>query len=1463
MATVFDDLPATAPQPQSAFANLPAQAPAQASAFAHLPPVDISSRVLPIIPDDSHFDSRSPNYDGPQLISGPNPGLLSKAYTAVREKLSPLLGPTDDQRAQQASDAQFLKKTLGVDDLPEPDATKTTGLIPAAFSAKTPWSLSDDTKPTDLGKLQLISNLLIPGSGGAMAARFPTLAAAGVNSGARLINTLTSPGSLLTLGLGGELGAVAKGGQEAASLAQGVKAAVEGGFTVDQARQLVQTAPDALKSVGDLATGKGDAQKNIENILDATVSAGLTGLAGHALVSDALGARSAARGAAQDGLDQSHADQLKNQGFNPDGTLIQNEATPPIQVNGKTLAPATFIGNEADPQGNLYPKFNVTSEAPGLEGRAGSTVSRDTLEKAGYHVPDTPLTAPGVRTEVPLADLLSDQSSAPSEPPVATSTDLLSRAKRSDLLSSSEADREQALRQSPLGGLALAADLREGRTAIPEDVRARDFALARDEENRAATAQSLKDALTSNQIGQGENITLAPGSTEEPPQNNILASLKLNSDLTEPEQFRQYLQSRAGTPPADSPLAGLQLKPLPDDAQFTVQSYTDRAGQPKRSVQLDIPNPNATGIADRTLPINSPEAALKAGYQIPDISKLPEGQSTVSDLRDLKLLPDAETTNPKTDATQKGPSAQSDLQEHPGANQTRLPAEAGRSDSTEQSGQGKAKAPVEEPEFSSGQSTITDIRGPGASEALDRINRLNARIEDVNTDIGTLRQKNNYTPTNRWSPEDAAEHDRLQGVVKEMEKARNGVADRFEKAKASLRDPRATTGDAAADEGLKEAAEEKPVPEIDKTQSQGSNPPDYKAPGIVADFLAPISTEIRRISPEAAGRLQRYETRIRVEPQPYLKRLGGFFKATDNLLSTHEKEAMGNALINGRFDEVENAIKAHAAADPVGSKAALDSFTDARAVFKELHEKAVKAGVDVNELHQFWPREVVREKFSDYLKYLGADEKGVIRDRIKEREKELGRDLNNEEKVDIANAAIKGELKAGVTAKPGIFKERKIADVTKEMEPFYEDYKKSAVDYVNRVISNVEKRSLFGKHPDTIDSSIGAIITKLSDQGKITGQMEDALNKYISDRFGVGEQSGNKSLQRFKDLNFSAILANPVSATTQFINFAQSAMLNGPLNSLAAVFAKREITMSDFGAHNIAAELNSRSGMAAFMNKAFDISGFSKVDTIGKNNILNAALRDMRSSVADTSSAKFKRFQERYEPVYGSQFPQFVNDLKSGNVTENVKMAVFARVCDVHPVTLSEMPLKYLQNPNGRIFYQMRTFQIKQLDLFRREVFQEIKAGNVARGVGNMARFGLFLTMAGATTDLVKDLMQGREINPPDYVLANILKLGGFGRYQLYNAYREGLGRAAADMMAPSLGAALNPIDDLIHLDTVADNPLSARTIRDLPFFGPFVYGWLGQGQEDGKTKIIGDKNFGKASPGLRSTELGSHVRRN
>ena len=57
-------------------------------------------------------------------------------------------------------------------------------------------------------------------------------------------------------------------------------------------------------------------------------------------------------------------------------------------------------------------------------------------------------------------------------------------------------------------------------------------------------------------------------------------------------------------------------------------------------------------------------------------------------------------------------------------------------------------------------------------------------------------------------------------------------------------------------------------------------------------------------------------------------------------------------------------------------------------------------------------------------------------------------------------------------------------------------------------------------------------------------------------------------------------------------------------------------------------------------------------------------------------------------------------------------MLLYSRLLDFQPVALSEMPEYYLKAGNGRVFYMLKTYTLKQMDVFRKEVWHTMKNGD-------------------------------------------------------------------------------------------------------------------------------------------------------
>ena len=103
-----------------------------------------------------------------------------------------------------------------------------------------------------------------------------------------------------------------------------------------------------------------------------------------------------------------------------------------------------------------------------------------------------------------------------------------------------------------------------------------------------------------------------------------------------------------------------------------------------------------------------------------------------------------------------------------------------------------------------------------------------------------------------------------------------------------------------------------------------------------------------------------------------------------------------------------------------------------------------------------------------------------------------------------------------------------------------------------------------------------------------------------------------------------------------------------------------------------------------------------------------------------------------------------------------------------------------------------------------------------------------FLMLSGASADYIKDFLLGRDPEPEEYLVNNIFKMFGIGKWVMYQARREGLMSALSRMILPPFKL----MDDL-YKDVVNMRELPEwDTWSNLPVFGKFYYWWFGRGSQ-------------------------------
>ena len=235
------------------------------------------------------------------------------------------------------------------------------------------------------------------------------------------------------------------------------------------------------------------------------------------------------------------------------------------------------------------------------------------------------------------------------------------------------------------------------------------------------------------------------------------------------------------------------------------------------------------------------------------------------------------------------------------------------------------------------------------------------------------------------------------------------------------------------------------------------------------------------------------------------------------------------------------------------------------------------------------------------------------------------------------------------------------------------------------------------------------------------------------------------------------------------------------------------------------------------------------MDKLGKESFING----IYSKYEGLAKSNDSNFIDMLNSVFGEEADQVLTDLKTGVISENVKYLLFNELAGIQPITLSEMPELYVTGGNSRVYYALKTFTIKRFDYLRTHAIEQIQADPV-KGISNLSRMVLFLMLAGASTDWIKDFLLGRKTPPEDYLVNNMFKVFGLQKWVIYQARREGLMAAFSRQILPPFKL----IDDIykdVMATTMNEDPRAIKdfdTWSNVPLVGKLYYWWFGRGSE-------------------------------
>jgi len=533
---------------------------------------------------------------------------------------------------------------------------------------------------------------------------------------------------------------------------------------------------------------------------------------------------------------------------------------------------------------------------------------------------------------------------------------------------------------------------------------------------------------------------------------------------------------------------------------------------------------------------------------------------------------------------------------------------------------------------------------------------------------------------------------------------------------------------------------------------------------------------------------------------------------------------LDEALVNENFKEAEKYM----------SKESLDKV---RAMLESSADEMDAVGLDLSRKEGYFPRRV--KDYEGLKNELGSEIKGQIEQALMEQEqkaRDKGYTLNEEERSRVVNQVIAGSYRPVGGRKPRALKQRKIDEVTRDLAPYYYDSAESLLMWINDAVDVVETRKFFGKDMigdgDVVDvnESVGAVIERITERDNLSPEDQNKLIGALRARFGY--RPTGKLASKYKSLVAMTTLGQVQNAVTQFGDATWSFYENSIPSTVKATVGKKRISMEDLAIEEVAEEFRTPDGMNGVVNKLFKYTGLKRVDRLGKESLINATMDQYEKQAKDGKFSKDK--QERLDVLFGDNQDAVIADLKAGKITDDVKYLMFSTLLDWQPIGLSNMPIQYLKNPNGRVLYTLKTFTIKQLDNFRTRavdnIVEGIETGNgklAAAGLGNLMRLSALFFLANFPIDLIKDWMTGKEIEYSDTMIDNLYKLIGLSRYSVEYATSGGRqpSKVVPDVIMPPTNFIDYPARDIQTIKKRMDDGedldlMNLESWRMLPFVG-------------------------------------------
>jgi hypothetical protein len=606
--------------------------------------------------------------------------------------------------------------------------------------------------------------------------------------------------------------------------------------------------------------------------------------------------------------------------------------------------------------------------------------------------------------------------------------------------------------------------------------------------------------------------------------------------------------------------------------------------------------------------------------------------------------------------------------------------------------------------------------------------------------------------------------------------------------------------------------------------------PNFVAQDFGRQFAAgfiPLSTRLGKVHETLRDAIRKFEFGVLKSTMDDLLIAKPFLEKFDKLNKQDWKD-LDLALKNREVSVIDEIV------DRNGMRKEYDAVVQ---LYKDIHHRASVVGMDIGHIDNYFARKVVNpEALMGYLR--GTRDWSKVSESIASentRRKSIGDPVMTiEEEANFVSSMIRGyggeQIKVSKTTHS---KTRKLDKLDAVMNQYYKPSTTALHEYIGSMNNAIAAREFFGIKNSNVDEHIGVYVKELVDRGLIDHQQEAEVQSILKARFSA--KGATAFFAAYKNIAYIATMGSPLSAITQIQDLAYSFYANGFFHTVAGAadtFSGKGLKKQDMGVDVIAEEFTDKSKLSQAVAHTFNLIGLTKMDAIGKEALINGALRRM-SREALKNDPKLTAMLDR---VFGADAQRVKAELAGMQATDDVKYLLFAELSKFQPISLSEMPEGYVTGGNGRLLYMLKSYTIKQLDAFHNECFT--KMGNPAtrvEGYQNLVRLAFLLAILGAGTDVIKNWLLRRPTTLNDIVIDNMLRLMGVSKWTVYQ-FKSGPLTSLYKGIAPPM-IFDDPFTDTWKYVTERmddkDEPLELKDVKSanyIPLIGKLYYWWFGGG---------------------------------